>query len=287
MTDKKKSICIYASDLAVALRINQYQKLSDLIIKIWSKSFTDDYEATVQQLEKVHQTTYRPKEDDLMAFRKAAPDHLQKKMTDLLETQATPDLLKKRAQLTKQIEKDQTIDPTKKAELKKALTGATNKNFGTVQEMSAVQLYEQIYRKQVECPTQFVRKQICEYDGIKWSLGGKIDGVTTDGTLIEVKNRIHRLFRRMRDYERPQIQAYMWILGLDKGHLVESHKQGTIPEINVIEETFDPTYWNDIVVPKTQAFIRLFHQFLKDINLKTLVLLGDENEKERILESML
>lgn len=290
-----QSVCVYASDLAVALGINQYQKLSDLIIKIWSHSFAEDYEQTLQNLQQTHNVTFQPKDDDLQAFKKTAAQtgqvQLQKKMNDLLQTTSTPTLVKKRAELKKEIRDNKQLSVQQKSDLTNALTGATNKNFGTQQESTTIQVYEKLLNAHVLCPTKFFRRQICEHDGIRWYLGGKVDGLATNEanvtTVIEVKNRIHRLFRKMRDYERPQIQAYMWMLELENGHLVESHKRGNVPEIHILEERFDPIYWNNVVVAGMQRFIRLFHHFLSDVNLKTMVLIGPEDEREQLLKKMI
>ena len=42
-----------------------------------------------------------------------------------------------------------------------------------------------------------------------WFIGGKIDGLTENNILIEIKNRMYRLFKTLRNYEKVQIFSYM------------------------------------------------------------------------------
>ena len=91
----------------------------------------------------------------------------------------------------------------------------------------------------------------------------------------------------MRDYEKPQIQTYMYILGLPKGHLVESFKRGGNIQMNIIEEDFDQEYWDTVIMGRLTKFIKMFHLFLENIDLKTYILLSEDEEKDEILRDFL
>ena len=39
-----KNLCIYASDLAIITGSNKYQKRSDILLKIWTRNYPDDYQ---------------------------------------------------------------------------------------------------------------------------------------------------------------------------------------------------------------------------------------------------
>ena len=49
-----------------------------------------------------------------------------------------------------------------------------------------------------------------------WSIGGKVDGIAFEEDnskrILEIKNRVNRLFYNLRDYEKIQIYSYMFIL---------------------------------------------------------------------------
>lgn len=285
-----KSICIYASELAVVIGVNKYQKLSDIIIKLWQKNYPIDYENTITTVKKTHNVKLAPTETDIQYIKRVQDEcnlNIQDKINECLNTKDTSNLLNNRNQILKEIEQNNNINKEIKDDFKKSLESVTNKAFGTINEKSVIDYYMEQSGKKVICDTRFIRKQLCTYKDIKWSLGGKIDGITEDNVVVEVKNRIYKLFYVMRDYEKPQIQTYMYILGLPRGHLVESFKRGGEIQLNIIEENFDENYWNDFIMKKLNNFIKLFHLFLNNVDLKTYVLLGDEDEKEESLREFI
>ena len=61
-------------------------------------------------------------------------------------------------------------------------------------------------------------------DRFEWVLTGRLDGLTEDGEVVEIKNRTKGLFGRIRDYEAVQLQAYIHMTGAQLGHLLELHR---------------------------------------------------------------
>ena len=51
-----------------------------------------------------------------------------------------------------------------------------------------------------------------------WYVGGKVDGITDNNEIIEIKNRMYKLFFKLRDYEKVQIYMYMFINNINKGY---------------------------------------------------------------------
>ncbi len=284
------SICLYASDLALALGLNRFQSRSDLILKLWQKEFPKDYDNTLKIISQKEKVIVRPKENEIDCIKRIAKTgkmNIHTQVNDCLNTQDTSSLLRKRQKLLKDINQTPDLNQVQKKEIKDSLLSLTNKNFGTNQEFTAVQQYMAETGRIVTKTDQFVRKKIFEIGNTKWYLGGKIDGITNDKIVIEVKNRIYKHFNEIRVYERPQLQAYLHILGLTKGHLVESIKTTRGPVINILEDNYDPTYWNQTILENLKKFAILFDQFKVDINFKTVLLIGSEKEKDQFLDRML
>ena len=285
-----RPICIYASDLAVAIGVNKYQKTSDVLVKLWQKNYPINYENAVSGIKNKHRINVIPKETDYQCVNRIQQEgniDLQDRIQTCLNTKDTSQLLKNRSEILDQVNKSKTIEEGAKQEFKQSLESMTNKVFGTINEKSAIDKYMEITGKKVNTSTKFIHKQLCTYNGVTWKLGGKIDGITDDKIVVEVKNRIYKLFNEMRDYEKPQIQTYMYILGLKKGHLVESMKRNGEVNINIIEEDFDEDYWNNIVLAKLNSFIKLFHLLIDNDDLKEFMLIGDENEKDEMINNLL
>ncbi len=284
-----KSIFIFASDLAVIVGVNRYQSLSDIILKIWQRYYKIDYQDTVNKLEKSKEIKFIPKKTSKENIEKICKKNnidISNKIKECLAVKDTGNLLKKRTAIIKEFNQ-MDMKKEDKEELRKNLVSLTNTNFGISHEKNAIDVYMSQEKKNIITTNNFVKKILNQKSEEVWYIGGRIDGITDDNILIEVKNRIYKLFYTMREYERPQIQAYLQILGLEKGHLVECIKKRDGTQINIVEEKIDHEYWEEFLMPRIMIFIKLFRFFLKDINLKTVLLLGEEKEKETLLKEMM
>ena len=67
---------------------------------------------------------------------------------------------------------------------------------------------------------------------------GKVDGIAED-TIIETKNRTKYLFNELRDYERVQLECYMFLTGLEDAMLTEHYNS----ESNCIVYKHDEEFW--------------------------------------------
>ena len=164
-----------------------------------------------------------------------------------------------------------------KKELKKNLDSLGNRNFGINHENQVLRLFEEKRGIRVMEDTKFYKRNLFSTESLKWMIGGRIDGITEDGTIIEIKNRIYRLFYRLRDYERIQIQTYMYIFRAENGVLVESRNGN----INMIDVEFNEAKYENII-NKIKNFANFFNNFIGDLNMKRTLLIGTEEEKDNL-----
>jgi hypothetical protein len=71
-------------------------------------------------------------------------------------------------------------------------------------------------------------------------LRGKIDGMN-DEYVVETKNRTKRLFNMIPDYEKVQLNAYMFMTGKEKALHIECYNE----DQNSVEYDFDKLFWED------------------------------------------
>jgi hypothetical protein len=102
--------------------------------------------------------------------------------------------------------------------------------------------------------------------GIPWYIGGKIDALSDDGqVVIELKNRVNRLFNKAPFYEVIQVQSYLHLLNVDRGLLIECLKtKDDEVHTNVIPIDRDCTLWERTIVPKLSAFVDFLFSLLED-----------------------
>ena len=71
-------------------------------------------------------------------------------------------------------------------------------------------------------------------------LRGKVDGMN-DEYVVETKNRTKRLFNMIPDYEKVQLNAYMFMTGKEKALHIECYND----DQNSVEYDFDKLFWED------------------------------------------
>jgi predicted Zn-dependent peptidase len=69
-------------------------------------------------------------------------------------------------------------------------------------------------------------------------LKGMVDGLTGE-KIVETKNRTKRLFHELRQYERVQLEAYIFLTGIKDAVLTEHYNE----ESNEIEYSHDDCFW--------------------------------------------
>ena len=104
-----------------------------------------------------------------------------------------------------------SVKPEKKI-LKECVLSKVNTHFGTKNETTGLKKYIKESKENVKTVNKFLKKYIFKTTKYKWSIGGRIDGINeSETTIIEIKNRVHKLFYNLREYEKVQIFAYMFI----------------------------------------------------------------------------
>jgi predicted ribosome quality control (RQC) complex YloA/Tae2 family protein len=155
----------------------------------------------------------------------------------------------------------------------------TNCGYGQYNEDTAINIYSNmtntIITDQQKKIIAHVKTIQIKNKTIEWNLIGKIDGIATNTNgqqiLIEIKNRVNTLFNHLKDYEKPQIQAYMKLTGFKQAHLVEHITNDT----GIISVEYDSKYWKH-VKDRLHKFLDFFTDFVNDEKMQELLLLDGQ-----------
>ena len=82
-------------------------------------------------------------------------------------------------------------------------------------------------------------KVLYEDDNYTILLRGKVDGIENDDTIVESKNRSKRLFMKIPEYEKVQLEAYMFLTGLTTARHIENYNETS----NEIMYTHNNEFW--------------------------------------------
>lgn len=279
---KTTSICLFASELACLIGLNTYKKPSETILRIWQKNFTTDFKRTKKRLEEDDEE----EELALIETRNEKFSRISNKldtkkkeevkitMEKCLEAKDVNSMINLRKDVLKECEELPNKD---RKEILDTIYDITNTNFGTKNENKSVHIYTQMTGEPVIKIEKFMKRMIFKAEGYEWFIGGKVDGILKDNTIIEVKNRMYKLFREVREYEKIQTYAYMFALYSKKSQLVETYMNGKAPEVNIMDVEFEQIYW-DYIVNRILIFINYFNKFMKSKKLKRKMLVeGADN----------
>ena len=117
-------------------------------------------------------------------------------------------------------------------------------------------------------------------------VGGKVDGIAGDDTVVEVKNRISGFKDPLPVYDIVQLQTYLFITKLRKGGLVEQFKYDKSETKSTIIE-WDGDAWYQTIRPRVARFSNAFEAFLDDEVTQLRFLRARDPEKEKIFEELL
>ena len=154
-------------------------------------------------------------------------------------------------------------DENIKKEMKKCVDNVSNTTFGTNNEDDVLKICEKMFDRKIIKDNFY--KRTCIYEdnenGIKWFIGGRIDGIDENGSIYEIKNRIHKLFYELREYEKVQLMSYLYLFGCKKGYLVECLKNNN-NALNIIEVNYDNNYFEKNIMEKLILYIIYFEQII-------------------------
>lgn len=270
------NILINISEVAIITGDNTFSSRRDFFIEFWRKNAKDDYQKYISLTKFV-------KETDMDIIKKIAKSNNIELNSDLIKcssTKNTTDLNIIKKEILKKVD---NLNDIQKAEISKSINNVTNTKFGIKNENDVATLYNKltgmtIIKDNKYHSVELARCKVLYGEGggknidMCFLLGGKIDGICNENKcIIEIKNRIHKLFYKLRDYEKVQLMCYLFIFNLEKGHLVEAFKTKDRTDINIIELDFDHIYMNSIK-SKLVKFIEYFVKFINNEDMKLNIL---------------
>ena len=247
---KRITISIPVSSVSAVLNLNPFMKRDQLMKKLLSK-YCDNYDYQDEESEVIH---------NLSIHGKKFLEKIRDSIRTCKNTQELVSLTNKIISyiLEKESYKDASYE--KKAQVKRAMIAHCRKLYGTYRENETAKFvgkFGEFCKDNTTYTIPLVK--IGPYDFV---LSGKIDGILKreDGTasLIEIKNRVHSIHKKLQKYEEIQVQLYLQMLNMEKAILVEHYNH--VIQNHHIE--YDPEYYSKTIHPTILHFISKFYDKL-------------------------
>jgi hypothetical protein len=270
------NIHISASELAILTGHNTYRSSKELVVKYWKKYWNKDYERILDKMKSNEKKIVLPETSSETIQRIAKENNISKadlgKIYQSSKQKDTGKMKQMKECAVNEVLKK--IPESQRNLFQKSANSVAYTGFGTRNETNAVKIYENLTGKKVETLNKYFHDDVFIIEEFKdkpdvWSVGGKIDGIfpNEDGTktVLEIKNRMNGLFKTLRDYEKVQCYAYMFMLNLKCVHLAECYKKkDSSAEMNIIEINWDEDFWFNQVINPLSKFVDDFYDILKN-----------------------
>jgi len=147
---------------------------------------------------------------------------------------------------------NEDLTEIQKEDIFKELKSKIYRSYGTVsEEKTSKQIIKETSKKLVK-DKKFYKLEIYKTDNIKFIICGQTDRIeyNEDGSkvLIEIKNRMNRLFKYVPKYELVQIQIYLRLIGLENAKLVEQYKDTIYTHMIKIDNTMIDNVISKLVI---------------------------------------
>lgn len=286
--EPRETILLFASNLASCVGKNKYAPRSEAFHKLWLHLRPDtvvpvnapvlglDADAaaavvaaspTCDTVQSVVQSATEKVKDAVSDTWSAAP--VSTELAAVAKRALTEDAV---SELAAQVEADTSLSADAKKDVMervkkqrrmvqevKEVVSAAQCSLGTVQESSSRVQYEEAHKQAVVHDNKFHKRWMGRTrSGRRWGLGGRVDGVDSEGRVVEIKNRVRCFFRTVPEYEHVQLQAYMVLLDVEEGILLQQY--GGTQRSTII--TRDREEWESVVLPEMQSFVDVMDAFL-------------------------
>jgi len=279
-------IYLYASEIATYLGLNIYRNISEEIEKLWERVDPNGYEEIHKKYYEESGIKIRKKEEKIREImeKTGVREKLEETEQKINDETNIDELNELKNNIKEEIKKK--INNVEDAKLvDKYINQKFNTNFGINNETSAIEQYEIKFGDKVTIDTNFYSRQVGEINNIPWFIGGKIDG-RTDTHIIEIKNRMNRLFKIIPSYEKAQLLCYLYILesqNLHTARLIQRLKKDHSC-MDYHDISFDHNIWKTNVEIPLSHFVSFFTEFILSPSLQMEYLSFSPEDKETFVK---
>jgi len=154
-----------------------------------------------------------------------------------------------------------TLEQVKK-DLQRDIQSSIWKQKGNAREKEGLDTHEEKHRVRLTRRNDTLyKKTFSTSKGNTYTLRGKIDGYDEEtDTVVDMKNRANRFFKKLPDYEACQLRCYMDMLGASKGQLIQRYR-GKVQTLATLDSDLEA--WKEIR-DQLDDFVDFYCAFVKD-----------------------
>jgi hypothetical protein len=261
-------VCVYASQVAACIGANRHKKVNEAFEQVWERVDPQSYHAA---LARAGQRTEDQSLLEIMAGNESVKTLVDRSMQTRCDSSQA--VAGEYGDAGERLTGVADLTP----EQRTLVDGEIRKNlytsFGNRHESDALAYVRSAYGIDAHPDDTFFKKRVgavvVKGREVPWFVGGKVDAIDAAGDVIEIKNRVNRLFYRAPWYEEVQVQTYLNLVGAPRGYLIEAYRPDSTapPDVNIIRLLRDAS-WGELIVPRLAAFVDYLGLVLSDEKLQ-------------------
>lgn len=297
-------VCVYASQVAVCVGANKHKKPCEAVEAMWQRIDPNSFHAA---LARNGVRTEDQNVMEIMARVDGVRGLVDKSLT--LPCESSTQVSSNFGAVTVELGSVQNLEDEERKLVEDILKRNLYTTFGNVHEQAMLTYIRDTLGIECQPDPTFYKKQIGTVKWgaaeVPWFVGGKIDAINSSRTLVvEIKNRVNRLFHRVPFYEVVQVQSYLDLLDIEQGCLVECFRAAVNPgapkpkvdtatnvdtskpidtpqdvdaaaavlptdlQVNIIPLRRNTKLWREDILPKLQAFVEFVGMLVHDEKLQ-------------------
>jgi len=232
-------IVLKASEIAAIIGRNQYKPRQDVLNEMWKKYSPGTFKGL----------TKKDRAEETLKMSADAQRVLDSAVS--IKTTSSDEVQKVFAEAQQKVNLDPKLNETQKAEVIEHIRSKVYTSHGTRTEDRTADKVVADTGVRLERDDAFYTFPVCQLDDRNYVIVGKIDRIEVgpDGsrTLVEIKNRTNRLFKRV---------VYLQMLGLVRARLVEQYNN----QVASHDLDRDDDLWANEILPKLNEFCMELHE---------------------------
>lgn len=215
----KRAVYIFASEVAACIDKNPYKSKNEAFMNVLRRMDSDLHERVARE------TQY---EDDAMVLQRvlaSKPEQAEAIERRARQTDDRRDVEQVVRECVQQVVSTAETTEYEKQKIERAIRSAAQTSVGTKREGGVLGAVNEMLRGEVGFvpDARLYKRRMGTHKGREWYLCGRVDGLSDDRTVVlEIKNRMRRLFGRVVEYEKIQMMCYQAMVDARRGLLAEA-----------------------------------------------------------------
>lgn len=280
-----KPINFSVSNLYIIMGMNYFKNFDKVLFHTWRSYDRDDYEKCSTKLDELNNSVSKNKKivrtnqsnfKQMKDFENKYNFKIQEKVIQSQKTNNNTQINTLNKNIIDSLPKN--IPKSEIEQIQKLVKNSTNTVYGCRNENTALEEFKKIKNCDTNNTQKKFQYKVLDDDNISFYLIGKVDALTNNNEVVEIKNRMKCLFKELRGYEKPQIMTYMFMNKSSKGYLVENFKQKGVNNINIIDICYEDKYFEENIHTALVKYYSFFKVFFKNDTWKLDLLKGEEGK---------